>query len=281
MKKLPRLIHLLVAACLLAAPAFADDPAESQLQIGIAQIRLKKFEDARKPLEVAFETAKTPRVKLNAAESLMRVYRETSKVEDFLEAADYVIAHNERKAGRSVNGSQVGAFVRLQGKTDDAIKRYEKKLSGDPKDLVALVVLSEIYARSDRPNKDRATELTAKLVELEKEIATGHARRLEKAAETDAAVAAWNLKDAAQFWLEAGEQQSALAAAKKSLDASPEIRSQILTYQWREALGDIFLQAGETKQALRQFEAAAKSAPEGILKTNVEKKADQARGQSK
>ena len=33
--------------------------------------------------------------------------------------------------------------------------------------------------------------------------------------------------------------------------------------------------------ALKQFEAAVKSAPEGILKTNVEKKVEQARGQAK
>ncbi len=52
---------------------------------------------------------------------------------------------------------------------------------------------------------------------------------------------------------------------------SPEGRSQILTYQYRDALGDIFLQTGELRMALEQFEAAVKSAPEGILKTNVEK----------
>ena len=57
--------------------------------------------------------------------------------------------------------------------------------------------------------------------------------------------------------------------------------TQILAYQYRDGLGDIFLQTGEPRLALEQFEAAVKSAPVGILKTNVEKKVEQAKSQVK
>ena len=111
--------------------------------------------------------------------------------------------------------------------------------------------------------------------------ASTHAKRLEAEAAQKANTAAWNLKDAAQFWLEAGEPKAALAAAKASVAATPESRSQILSYQWHEGLGDIFMQANEPILAVKEFEAAVKVAPEGILKTNVQKKLHEATGKVK
>ena len=80
---------------------------------------------------------------------------------------------------------------------------------------------------------------------------------------------------AAQIWLEADDSKLALAAAKSSVAAAPEARTQILTYQWHDALGEVFLKTGEPALALVQFSEAVKVAPEGILKTNVEKKVEQ------
>jgi len=261
--------------------ALAEDSPEASLQHGIANLRLKKFKEAIKPLDAAFKSAIEDDTKLRAAEGLMRANRETADFAGYLDAADYVITHNDHKTGRSVNASQVHGFIHFTGKTDEAIKRYEEKLKEDANDLAALNVLARIYDRSDRANKTRAQELNETLSAINKEIATKHAKRLEAEAGDNADLKAWLLKDAAQFWLEASELASALAAAKASTESAPEARSQILTYQYHDALGDIFLQAGETEMALEQFEAAIKSAPEGILRTNVEKKVEQAKSPAK
>ncbi len=276
-----RILWFVVTCCILMPSVLAEDSPEASLQLGIANLRLKKFKEAIKPLNAAFKSAQDDGTKMRAAEGLMRANRETADFEGYLDAADYVITHNDRKAGRSVNASHVNALIHFTGKTDEAIKRYEKKLSEDPSDLAALNVLAEVYSHSDRSNKTRAQELNDKLSVVNKEIATKHAKRLEAEAADDADLTVWLLKDAAQFWLEASEPASALVAAKASTAAPPEARSQILTYQYHEALGDIFLQTAEPRMALEQFEAAVKAAPEGILKTNAEKKVEEARGLAK
>lgn len=276
-----RVFCTLIVLLLATSSVSADDRPEALLQQGIANIRLKKYKEARQPLEAAFKSATVERTKKNAAEALMKVCRETSDSEGYLNAADYVISQSEHKAGRSVNSTQVAGFLHFQGKEDEAIQRYEKQLKENPDNLAALNILAIVYERSDRENKPRAKELIERIRALDKSIATGHAQRLEAAATEKAETAAWSFKDASQFWLEADEPVSALAAAKASLAAAPEARSQILTLQWREGLGDIFLQVKEPQLALEQFEAAVKSAPEGILKTNVEKKVAQSRGEIK
>lgn len=268
----------LMALLLVTTTISADDTPEALLQQGIAHIRLKKYQDARQPLADAFQTATNERTKMTAAEALLKVCRETSDFEGYLNAADYVIAHSERQAGRSVHSSQVAGFLHFQGKEDEAITRYEKQLQENPENLAALNILARIYDRSDRENKPRAKELNETLGTLNKTIASGHAKRLEAVATEKPDTAAWNLKDAAQFWIEAEDPKAALAAAKASLAAAPEGRSQILTLQWREGLGDIFLQVKEPQLALEQFEAAVKSAPVGLLKSNAEKKVALAKG---
>ena len=62
---------------------------------------------------------------------------------------------------------------------------------------------------------------------------------------------------------------------------APENRSQILTYQWHQGLGDVFLDAGEARLAVQEFEAAIQAAPSEPLKTPVQKKPEQAKGQLK
>lgn len=279
-RMMARILCIIATSCILIQSTMAEDSPEASLQLGMANLRLKKFKEAIEPLSLAFKSTNEV-TKMRAAEGLMRAHRETSDFAGYLDSADYVISHSDRKAGRSVNASQVHGFIHFNGKTDEAVKRYENMLKADANNLAALNVLAEIYSRSDRINKSRAQELKDKLSALNKEIATKHAKRHEAEAAENSALKAWLLKDAAQFWLEASETASALAAAKASIAAPPEARSQLLTYQYREGLGDIFLQTGEPRMALEQFEAAVKAAPEGILKTNVEKKVDQARGQIK
>lgn len=267
------LIVLLSATSLVAE----DETSEALLQLGTAQVRLKNFKEARAPLQSAFETSKNDRTKMYAAESLMRVCRETADADGFLKSADYVISNSAHEAARSLNSMQVSSFLYYSGKIDDGIQRYESSLKENPNNIAALFILTNIYERGDRENKTRAKELNEKLLVANKAIATKHAEQLEAEAGRKTDKAAWNLKDAGQFWIEANEPALALAAAKASLLAAKNDHSSLLGYQWREALGDLFLKTGEPELALVQFEEAVKSAPEGILKTNAEKKVKDAK----
>jgi hypothetical protein len=91
---------------------------------------------------------------------------------------------------------------------------------------------------------------------VERELAAGVAQRLEREAEASPQSAASHLKDAAQFWLEAGDKPKALAAAKRSAASPPEERSSLLAYYWHDGLGDVFLAVSEPQLAMAQFEAA-------------------------
>ncbi len=74
----------------------------------------------------------------------------------------------------------------------------------------------------------------------------------------DKTTEAWNYKEAAQAWLKAVDKTKALAAAKKSTEATPEKRSDQLTYYWQVALGETFMSLGESKTAVAHFEEALK-----------------------
>ena len=165
-----RILYVVIACFILTSSTLAEDSPEASLQLGIANLRLKKFKEAIKPLDAAFKSANDDDTKLRAAEGLMTANRETADFAGYLNAADFVIAHNVHKAGRSVNASQVHGFIHFTGKTDEAIKRYEKKLKEDASDLAALNVLAEVYNRSDRSNKIRAQELNEKLSAINKDV---------------------------------------------------------------------------------------------------------------
>ena len=56
--------------------------------------------------------------------------------------------------------------------------------------------------------------------------------------------------------------------------STPEKRSELLTYFWHRALGDVFLDTGEPALAVEQFEAALKSCTiDGYIK-DTQKKLD-------
>jgi hypothetical protein len=93
---------------------------------------------------------------------------------------------------------------------------------------------------------------------VERELARGVAEQMEKSAEASPMTTASQLKDAAQLWLEAGDKAQAVAVAKRSASGPPEARSELLTFYWRDGLGDVFLNAAEPKLAVSQFEEALK-----------------------
>jgi tetratricopeptide (TPR) repeat protein len=189
----------------------------------------------------------------------VQVYRQQQEPDKFLDAQDFIMRHTDGKVGRQRAARDVVSFLYQRGKTDAGIKRYEDALKYNPKDAAALSVLDGIYFRA-KPDRERAAEISRRLDEVNTQLAVELASRLEKDAEAAPQTAATLLKNAAEAWLEAGDKSKALAAAKKSLAQPPEQRGDLLTYYWRDGLGDVFLATGEPGLAVQQFEAAVAAA---------------------
>lgn len=236
----------------------------------------KEFAKAQEPLEAAVRLAPDDAAKLRAYQALVSAYRLLPEIDKMLEAQEFVIRHTERKAGRSIAAGDVASFLHQRGKLDAGVERYEAQLKADAKDVAALSILSVVYTRARR-DQQRGPEMTRRLEEVDRAIATQAAERNEKDADSAPRLAAAYWKDAAVFWLEAGDKAKALAAAKKSAAGPPEQRSNILTFYWREALGDVFLKTGEPTLAAAQFEAAIANAISDLHRQGIEKKLAEAR----
>jgi tetratricopeptide (TPR) repeat protein len=163
---------------------------------------------------------------------------------------------------------------------DDAVKAYEARLQKSPDDRTLLYILAEAQ-RTYQKNADRSVEIGEKLAEVEKKfgkkvdvpeqaLLAGQyvkAGKLKQGAELfeviaplDPKLEAWHLKEAATTWLKAKDNDKALAAARKSGKAAvPEKRSEQLTHFWHRALGDVFLEAGEPKEAIPHYQHAITS----------------------
>ncbi len=278
-----RFFSVIVLGTICSASLAADYPsADAALGAASPLMRSRRFAEAREPLEAAFQLAKPDdRAKRTAAEGLLVVYRELREADKLLETGDFLINTGERKAGRSLVSSSLAAFLHQNGMLDQGIKRYEERLQKQADNLAALGVLERIYTQTSRKDAAKAKEVGDKLRAVNIRLATDRAQKLQVQAQQDAKLAAWHLKDSAQAWLEAEDKAQAVASAKASRAAAPENRSQILTYQWHQALGDTFLEAGEAKLAVAEFEAAIQAAPSEPLKTPVQKKLEQAQGQLK
>jgi tetratricopeptide (TPR) repeat protein len=191
-------------------------------------------------------------------------------------AAEFIIANSPQSAERSLTRSAVLSFVQKRGKMDAAVAGYEARLAKDPDDRTALYLLAEAYA-TYKKDPARAADRGSRLAAAEKKagrpddaaelarLAAQYvkAERLKEGAElyerlapNDPKLEAWHLKEAAAAWLKAGEKTKAVAAARKSAAAAPEARPGGLRYFWHRGLGDVFLQAGEPKEAVPQYEQA-------------------------
>jgi tetratricopeptide (TPR) repeat protein len=269
-------VFLLAAACPLAHAQRPSKEFGEAFRQGQLLLRDRKLAEAQAPLERALKLAADDQAKLEVYQALVPVYRDLPETEKFVEAQEFIIRHAERKVGRRRAARDVTAFLFQRGKATPAIARYEAALKSNTNDQVALEVLAEMYFRV-QPNPTRAAELQARLDVINTGLATALATRLEQDADAAPQTAAWLLKDAASAWLEAGDKAKALAAAKKSLAQPPEQRSTILTYQWRDGLGDVLLAAGEPALAVQQFEAAVAASQPGVLRQSAEKKLAEAR----
>ena len=244
-------------------------------------LREKQIAAAQEPLEAALklaesEPAERDERKLRTYEMLVQVYRQLPEIDKMLEAQEFVIPHTERRSGRANHARDLASFLHQRGRIDFAIARYEGQLQKDPKDIVALQVLTIIYTRVKQDDLLGA-KYTQRLDEANREIASKLAERLEKDAAAAPQTAAFTLKDAATAWLEAGDKPKALAAAKKSAASPPESRTDILVYYWRDGLGDVFLATGEPGLAIPQFEAALAATDLAPQKQATEKKLAEAK----
>jgi tetratricopeptide (TPR) repeat protein len=279
--RIPRLLLavLLVVAAAWPSPSLAQEKYKNYSDAfsqGNKLVREKQLAAAQEPLEAALKLATDDEQRLHAYELLVPVYRQLPAIDKMLEAQEFIIPHTERRSGRMNAARDLASFLHQRGKTDDAIVRYDARLQKDPKDVVALHVLTIIYTRIKR-DEDLGLKYTQRLDEANRELASKLAERLEKDAAAAPHTAASTLKDAATAWLEAGDKPKALAAAKKSAASPPESRSDLLVYYWREGLGDVFLAAGEPKLAIPHFEAAIAVTPIAGHKQATEKKLAEAK----
>ncbi len=231
---------------------------------------------AREPLEVALKLAATAQETLDANRTLMIPYRELQEVEPMQRAAEFVVANSRQPNERSMARVTMLSFVHKRGKMDAAIAGYEARRKKDSGDETALYLLVEAYANFKRDAvkaADAGEQLAAiedkagqpgdpteraKLAEQQTRAGRpkAGAELFEKIAPADKSLEAWHLKEAAAAWLKAGDKKKAVAAARKSAEAAPESRGELLTYFWRRGLGDALLDAGEPKEAILQYEKA-------------------------
>lgn len=229
---------------------------EEARSAGAKLLRNQQYAEAQEPLEAALRLAPDDKARLDIYQALKPVYRMLPEIDKKLEADEYLITHGDRRTGRTLASRDLVSFLHQRGKIDLAIERYDARLKADPKDHAALAVLTVIYTQIKR-DKQRADELGKRLEEVQRELSRSVAQRLEKQADAaDAPAAASLLKDAAQVWLEAGEKAKALATAKRSAGGPPEQRNELLTFYWRDGLGDVFLATDSPQLAVAQFEAA-------------------------
>ncbi len=108
-------------------------------------------------------------------------------------------------------------------------------------------------------------------------MAVKKAETLERQAEENKMISAWLWKNAAIAWLEAEDPPRSQESRRRSLQAPPEARTELLTMMWREGLGDVFLAAGDKPAAMREYTEAVKVAPSDALRKNVEKETRRSR----
>jgi hypothetical protein len=294
--------HSLRASLLFAALAASSAPGQDKAykeaySAGTKAVRDGDLPAARKHLEAAAGLAATDREKLEVQRALLVPYRELPDVEPMQRAAEFVIVHTDQPAERSRTRSAVLSFVQKRGKMDAAVAGYEARVAKDPEDRTALYLLTEAYAvhkkdparAADRGEKLAAAERKAGLAPdpadqarlAELYVRAGRpkdgAELFEAVAPADPKTEAWHLKEAAAAWLKAGDKAKAVAAARKSAAAPPEARSEILTYFWRRGLGDVFLEAGEPKEAVPQYEKALAATKTDVYVKDTKAKLAQAR----
>ena len=275
-----RFFSLCLTASVVAAVLISLDPDAAAAEYktfseafsqGNKLLRDMQYAASQEPLEAALKLATDDDQRKNTYQALTRAYRLLPEVDKMLEAQDFIIRHTDKHAGRSNAARDVVSFLHQRGKLDAGVERYEAELKKNPDDPAAVTILAEIHARH-RKDAKLAAAYRERRETLDRKLAEQLAVRLEKHAEADPATASWSLKDAAHAWLEAGNKDKALAAAKKSAAGKPERRTQILSFYWHEGLGQAFQEAGDPKAAILHYELAIPLAPSQNHIDQIQKK---------
>jgi len=297
------MVRFLVAAAfvtLTAVPGFGQTPksAEENLALGRKLLASGNLAAARAPLESALAQATTDAVRLEINRTLLVPYRELEDVEPMQRAAEAVIANSPRVAERSLTRRSLLAFLHRRGKMDAAVTGYEDRLKTKPDDATVLYLLAEAYASYKKDpalsvaHSERLAAVEKKLgrepdpagqILLAQQLAKAGkpksaAEVYETAAPADKTTEAWHFAEAAAAWLKAGDKPKALAAARKSDAATPEKRSEGLTYFWHRNLADTYLDAGDPKAAVPHYESAIKSTKIAEQVKECEEKLAKAKG---
>lgn len=264
------------------APSFAAEfkNFDEAMREGMKQVREKQFPEAQVALEAALKLAANDEDRAKAYQGLIQPYRQLLEIDKMLEAQDFIIAHSDQKARRSLAASDVASFLHQRGKDNVGIARYEARLQKDPRDLIALNMLAVLYRNSDK-HRDQAEAMKQRVESVNIELAQKLAEKHEATAAAASTTKAWYYKEAALAWLEANEKLKAHAAARKSAASPPEARSGVLAYFWHEGLGRAFLAVGDGKSAIPQFEAAMELAPGKGQRDEAEKKLAEAKALDK
>jgi len=273
------LLLLIFAVALLDSAAQAQtqyQTAEEAWRVGVAFLSTRNYAASREPLEAALQTAPDDKFRLRVYEALLPAYRQLGEIDKFFDACDFLISKSPTPAQQSITRRALLAFAFERGKLDDLANRYEDALKKDPQDRTALFVLTELYSRA-KPNPGRAAELIERLAKIDaksdqpvnvlqcanlamqyvkaKKYKEG-AELYEKIAPLDEKLAAWHWKEAAAAWLQLGQKDKALAAAKQSDASPPEQRNDLLAHFWHRNLADVFLATGQAKLAVPHYEQA-------------------------
>jgi hypothetical protein len=145
------------------APVVGDDKyasAEEAFRIGSAFLFAKEPARSQEPLEAALRMARDDEYKLKVYRSLLPVYTNAEDWTLKATALEFIMAHSERPAERSLARSELLGFLRQRGKTAEAAKRYEARLKEDPDDvgtLYSLRILRPIGRRSATIGRDART----------------------------------------------------------------------------------------------------------------------------
>lgn len=268
--------RMLEAAAPDAPAARKYQSAEEAYRAGVGFVYAKELASGQKALEEALQHAPDENLKLKIYRALAGAGRAHPEIDTTVAALEFVIANSDSTAERSLMRSSLLSFVHQRGKENVIASRYEDRLKNAPDDKTALYILSELYDRWS-PNARRGAEINERLLAIHNKedgkidaataaqlaqqyIRSGKfkegAELFEKVAPLDAKLSAWNLKEAAQAWLKAKDNEKAVIAAKASLASKAEKRSELLTYFWHKGLADVFLQAGEPGLAIEQYEKA-------------------------
>jgi tetratricopeptide (TPR) repeat protein len=215
----------------------------------------RRFAESRAPFEEALKLSDDDAFKVRVYRALMQSYRQLPEIDEMLKATDFIFEHGESTAEKTLIAGSLASFVHERGKTAEAVKIYEAKLTKDPRNKPALYALTEIYRRAE-PKPDRRAELLKVLSDVQKQDESNLAAKYEKLAADQPQLAGVHWKDAAAAWLKAEDKQKALAAAQKAEAAGPDDRNDQLSHFWHKGMGDVYLSLNEPKKAIPHLEMA-------------------------